>query len=120
MNKLSGFVLLFAVLMFVSVSYLTYAKNTSAIYFGNGACPSGEARDYAGICFPLNECKASLFAAAGTCKNPVTGPQCNNGKCTITVTSGALNPGKEGMSPIIRWQTPCKDSAVIGCGPLKR
>ena len=47
-NKLSGFVLLFAVLVLVSVSYLTYANNASAIYFGNGPCPSGEARDYMG------------------------------------------------------------------------
>ena len=97
MNKLLGFGLVFAVLVLVNVSYLTYAKNASAIYFGNGACPSGEARDYMGICFPLNECKSGPFAAAGTCKNPVQ-TQCNNGKCTTTVNSGALNPGKEGSA----------------------
>jgi hypothetical protein len=98
MSKLSGFVLLFAALVLVSVSYLTYA---SAIYFGNNACPSGELRDYMGICFPKNECKSGLFAAAGTCKD-VTVPQCTkvNGETRCTVGSTALNPGKSPLSPL--------------------
>jgi hypothetical protein len=85
MNKLSGFGLLFAVLLLASVSSLI-VKNASAISFTNGPCPSGEARDYMGICFAIKECKASLFAAAGTCK--VSEPQCTkvNGenRCTVT------------------------------------
>ena len=87
MNR-SRFVLLFVVLVLVSVSYLTYAKNASAISFTNGPCPSGEARDYLGICFPIKECKASFFAAAGTCKVTEGQQQCTtvNGEqhCTIT------------------------------------
>ncbi|MGA9153569.1 MAG: hypothetical protein WBZ36_23565, partial [Candidatus Nitrosopolaris sp.] len=47
MNKLLGFGLLFAILVLVSVSSVT-VKKASAIYFGNGACASGEARDYMG------------------------------------------------------------------------
>ena len=66
MNKLFGFGLLFAILVLISVSSVT-VKKASAIYFGNGACPSGEARDYMGICFPIKECKSSLFARPGSC-----------------------------------------------------
>ncbi|MGB6529707.1 MAG: hypothetical protein WBF33_16490 [Candidatus Nitrosopolaris sp.] len=32
-----------------------------------GECPSGQAKDWAGICYPLKECKASIFAQPGTC-----------------------------------------------------
>jgi hypothetical protein len=92
--------LLFTVLL-VSVSSATYAKNASAIYFGNNACPSGELRDYMGICFPKNECKSGLFAAAGTCKD-VTVPECTkvNGETRCTVGSTALNPGRSPLSPL--------------------
>jgi len=31
----------------------------SAIGFTNKACPTGESRDYIGICFTINECNAS-------------------------------------------------------------
>ena len=78
MNKLLGFGLLFSVLVLVSVSSVT-VKKASAIYFGNGPCPSGEARDYMGVCYPVKECKASLFEAAGTCK---VAPEWENRQCT--------------------------------------
>ncbi|MGB6534053.1 MAG: hypothetical protein WBF33_38735 [Candidatus Nitrosopolaris sp.] len=32
-----------------------------------GECPAGQAKDWAGICFPLKECKASISAQPGTC-----------------------------------------------------
>jgi hypothetical protein len=32
-----------------------------------GECPSGQAKDWAGICYPLKECKASISAQPGTC-----------------------------------------------------
>jgi len=34
-----------------------------------GECPAGKAKDWAGICFPLNECKASISAQPGTCQS---------------------------------------------------
>ncbi|MGB8933522.1 MAG: hypothetical protein WCC17_00275 [Candidatus Nitrosopolaris sp.] len=30
-------------------------------------CPAGQAKDWAGICYPLKECKASISAQPGTC-----------------------------------------------------
>ena len=100
MNKLTGFVILLFTVLVLSVCSATYVTKAFAIYFGNGACPSGEARDYIGICFPVKECKASLFAAAGTCK--VSEPQCTkvNGENRCTVTT----PKYEG-SPIPAQQT---------------
>jgi hypothetical protein len=103
MNKLLGFDLLFVVLVLVLISvYSVTVKNASAIYFGNGPCPSGETRDYMGICFPVNECKASLFAAHGTCKgtSEAPKPKCTtvNGEqqCTISAPkyTGSPIPGK--------------------------
>ncbi|MGC2572832.1 MAG: hypothetical protein WA364_15080 [Candidatus Nitrosopolaris sp.] len=32
-----------------------------------GECPAGQANDWAGICFPFKECKASISAQPGTC-----------------------------------------------------
>lgn len=32
-----------------------------------GECPAGQAKDCAGICFPLKECKASISAQPATC-----------------------------------------------------
>jgi hypothetical protein len=100
MNKRAFAIMLFAILL-LSVSSVT--KNASAISFTNGPCPIGEARDYMGICFPIKECKASLFAAGGTCK-VAPEPQCTkvNGEqhCTITapkyVGSPILVPKKIG------------------------
>ena len=66
MNKLLGFGLLFALLLFVSVSSVT-VKKAFAISFSNGPCPSGEARDYMGVCYPIKECKASISAQPGSC-----------------------------------------------------
>jgi hypothetical protein len=34
-----------------------------------GECPAGQAKDWAGICFPLKECKASISAQPGTCQS---------------------------------------------------
>ncbi len=34
-----------------------------------GQCPAGQAKDWAGICFPLKECKASISAQPGTCQS---------------------------------------------------
>lgn len=44
MNKLSGFVLLFAVVVLVSASYLTYAKDASAVSFGKATISGCEVR----------------------------------------------------------------------------
>jgi hypothetical protein len=82
MNKLLGFGLLFAILVLVSV-YSVTVKKASAIYFGNGVCPSGEARDYLGICFPIKECKSSLFARPGSCS---VAPEAPKGGGTYTIT----------------------------------
>ena len=38
-------------------------KKTSAA----GECPSGQAKDCAGVCYLLKECKASISAQPGTC-----------------------------------------------------
>jgi hypothetical protein len=98
MNKLSGFaILLFAVLL-LSVSSVT-VKKASAISFTTGPCPKGEARDYMGICWPVQDCKASLFAAAGTCK-VIEGnvqQQCAAGTCKVTITAPNYGP----KSPIL-------------------
>jgi hypothetical protein len=83
MNQLLGFGLLFVVLVLVSVSSSSYVKKASAIYFGNGPCPSGEARDYLGICFPIKECKSSLFARPGSCS---VAPEAPKGGGTYTIT----------------------------------
>ncbi len=95
MNKLSGFAILLFTVLVLSICSATCEKKASAISFTTGPCPSGEARDYMGICFPVKECKASLFAAHGTCKvieGTVTkGP---GGKVTITA------PNYAPMSPI--------------------
>jgi plastocyanin len=47
-------------------------------------CPTGQARDYAGLCWPIKECKASIFGQPGTCAGtPVT----------ITSDTGAFDSG---------------------------
>lgn len=81
MNKLSGFAILLFTVFLLSVYSTTYIKKASAISFGTGPCPSGEARDYIGICFPVKECKASLFARPGTCTvttSPTSSKESNN------------------------------------------
>jgi hypothetical protein len=90
MNKPSGFGLLFAVLLLASVSSLT-VKNTSAISFTTGPCPRGEARDYMGICFPVKECKASVFAAPGTCKE-IEGTVTKGPGSKVTITAPNYAP----------------------------
>jgi len=90
MNKLTGSAILVITVLLLSVSSVT-VKKASAIYFGNGACPSGEARDYLGICFPIKECKASLFASPGTCK---VAPEAPKG-------GGTYNQPKYKGSPIL-------------------
>jgi hypothetical protein len=102
MNKLSAVaILVFTVFVLANVSSSSYVKKASAISFTTGPCPRGEARDYMGICFPVKECKASLFAAPGTCKEfegTVTkGP---GGKVTITA------PNYAPKSPIL-GSLPC-------------
>src|SRR5215469_8454229 len=97
-------ILLFTVLL-LSVSSATYVKKASAISFTNGQCPKGELRDYMGICFPKDVCKASLFAAHGTCKETadtsIHKTQCTtvNGEQHCTITQSQL-------SPIPRWNLP--------------
>jgi hypothetical protein len=130
MNKLSGFVLLFAVIVLVSVSYLTYAKNASAIYFRNGACPSGEARDFMGVCYPIKECRGGPFQGAGTC-SVSTVTKGEGGKVTVTAPSGrhilsplanenehslknmVVNPLIEGFKQGMGPQDSCKTAAHI-------
>jgi hypothetical protein len=115
-----GFGLLFAVVVLVSVSSLT-VKKASVISFTTGPCPRGEARDYMGICFPIKECKASLFAAAGTCAqepsniSPVTKPPC-------TVTVGTVTAPKYAQSPILGGEHPhsLKNLVNAGAGAVKK
>jgi hypothetical protein len=113
-------ILMFAVLL-LSVSSATYVKKASAISFANGRCPSGEVRDYMGICFPIKECKASLFAAAGTCAEepsnigPVT-------KVPGTVTVGTVTAPKYAQSPILGGEHPhsLKNLVNAGAGAVKK
>jgi hypothetical protein len=94
-------ILLFTVLALVTTSSATYLNKASAISFTTGPCPRGEARDYMGICFPVKECKASLFAAPGTCKEfEGTITKGEGGKVTITA------PNYAPKSPIL-GSLPC-------------
>jgi hypothetical protein len=123
MNKLTGFAILLFTILLLIVSSVTYVKKASAIYFGNGACPSGEARDYMGICFPVKECKASLFAAPGTCTKLAPEPQCTtvNGEQHCTITAWKYHG-----SPIVGPQTGallnkalvCKEAPQPGVLPI--
>ncbi|MGA9151860.1 MAG: hypothetical protein WBZ36_14880 [Candidatus Nitrosopolaris sp.] len=79
MNKLLWFGLLFALLLFVSVSSVT-VKKAFAISFSNGPCPSGEARDYMGVCYPIKECKASISAQPGSCTQSEKYAGCPSGQ----------------------------------------
>jgi len=62
MNQLVGFVLfLFAALLLI-VSPVTYVKKARAI----DDCPSGQIKDWAGICFKESEAKACPTCAPGS------------------------------------------------------
>jgi hypothetical protein len=92
-NMIKRAMLLFTVLVLVTISSATYLNKTFAISFTNGPCPRGEARDYMGICFPVKECKASLFAAPGTCKEfEGTVTKGEGGKVTITAPNYKGSP----------------------------
>jgi hypothetical protein len=86
---------------------------------------SGETRDYMGICFPVNECKASLFAAHGTCKgtSEAPKPKCTtvNGEqqCTISAPkyTGSPIPGKNILNATKNFFTSvpsCKEGPAPG------
>ena len=53
-------------------------------------CPAGQAKDWAGICFPLKECKASISAQPGTCQSEV--------EKTTGVLTGELHTKKPAIS----------------------
>jgi hypothetical protein len=79
MNQIAGFIILLFAALLIIVSSVT-VKKASAISFTNGPCPSGEARDYMGICFPLNECKASISAQPGSCTQSEKYAGCPSGQ----------------------------------------
>jgi hypothetical protein len=55
-------ILLFAVLLLSVFSSVSYVKKASA----SGECPSGQIKDWAGICFNKSEAKACLTCAPGS------------------------------------------------------
>jgi hypothetical protein len=74
MIKLAA-ILLFTVLL-LSVSSISYMKKAIAA----GECPAGQAKDWAGVCYPLKECKASMFAQPGTCTQAEKYAGCPSGQ----------------------------------------
>ena len=76
MNQRAGFaILLFAVLLLI-VSSVTYLRKASAA----GESPAGQAKDWAGVCYPLKECKASIFAQPRTCTQSEKYAGCPSGQ----------------------------------------
>lgn len=85
MKQLAGFaILVFAALLLIVSSGTSVKSESGTIISGPievkkgptiqekanaGECPAGQAKDWAGICFPLKECKASISAQPGTCQS---------------------------------------------------
>jgi hypothetical protein len=76
MNQRTGFaILLFAVVLLI-VASATHLRNASAA----GECPAGQAKDWAGVCYPLKECKGSISAQPGTCTQSERYAGCPSGQ----------------------------------------